>query len=383
VFKEFYKLFLAANPGVQHYAAHSHHYWPDVTREAMLEYWNDSAKYVDDKWEHMFADKIPQAQKLIADVLNLSEPKQIVFAPNTHEFILRLLSCFDPRNGIKILSTDSEFHSFERETRRLEESGLIQVERIPTEPFTNFEERFIAKLKSENYDMVFLSQVFFNSGLAINDLQSLVLAAKDNSLFVVDGYHAFMALPTDLKKLENRIFYIAGSYKYAQGGEGCCFMHVPGGSTLRPLNTGWFAGFSNLSKSNSEVNYSEDGYRFAGSTMDFSGLYRLLSVLKLFKSRDITVDQIHKYILKLQTNFRSHLQSFDFEHLTEKNILRNDFSHHGHFYAFDLKDAALVKRIHDELKENKIRTDYRGTRLRFGFGLYQEECINLNGIKNI
>jgi selenocysteine lyase/cysteine desulfurase len=383
VYKELYSLFLNANPDVQHYAAHSHHYWPDVTKDAVLEYWSDSAKYVDDKWDYIFSNKIPEAQRLIAEVLNLGYPEQIVFAPNTHEFILRLLSCFDPRKPINILTSDSEFHSFERETRRLEENALVHVDRVPTADIADFEERFKSKLKSGSYDLVFLSQVFFNSGYAVQDLKSIVDAADSKCLFVIDGYHAFMALPTDLSEIQNRIFYIAGSYKYAQGGEGCCFMAVPKGNILRPLNTGWFAGFSELSKSNSMVSYATDGYRFAGSTMDFSGLYRLLSVLKLFKSKGISVNDIHQHILKLQTNFRSHLRNFNFEHLAEKNILRNEFNHHGHFYAFDLKDAAVVKKVHDELRQNKILTDYRGTRLRFGFGLYQEECINLNGIKNV
>jgi selenocysteine lyase/cysteine desulfurase len=265
----------------------------------------------------------------------------------------------------------------------MEESELLEVDRVPTDHFSDFEERFKQKLKSGRYDLVFLSQVLFNSVYAVNDLKGLVEATDANTMFVIDGYHAFMAVPTDLSEIQNRIFYIAGSYKYAQGGEGCCFMSVPKDCTQRPLNTGWFAGFSDLSKSNSMVNYSSDGYRFAGSTMDFTALYRLISVLELFKSKGISVNDIHQHILKLQTNFREHLQSHQFEYLSEKNILRNDYRHHGHFYAFELNDAAIVKRIHDELRVNKIVTDYRGTRLRFGFGLYQEDCINLNGIKNI
>jgi selenocysteine lyase/cysteine desulfurase len=95
MYKKYYKRFLEANVGIQHYASHSHHYWPDVTREAMLEYWDDSARYVDDKWDHIFTNKLPETQKLIASILKLSAPEQIVFAPNTHEFVYRLLSCFD------------------------------------------------------------------------------------------------------------------------------------------------------------------------------------------------------------------------------------------------------------------------------------------------
>ena len=92
MYKKYYSRFLTANPHIQHYASHSHHFWPDVTREAGIQYWDDSAKYVDDKWNHIFGEKIPAVQKLIAEVLKLSHPEQIVFAPNTHELVYRLIS---------------------------------------------------------------------------------------------------------------------------------------------------------------------------------------------------------------------------------------------------------------------------------------------------
>ena len=59
MYKQWYSHFLKNHPGVQHFACHSHHYWPDVTREAHLQYWEDSAKYVDDKWGHFFSEIIP------------------------------------------------------------------------------------------------------------------------------------------------------------------------------------------------------------------------------------------------------------------------------------------------------------------------------------
>jgi selenocysteine lyase/cysteine desulfurase len=379
MYKKYYQRFLQAHSGVQHYAAHSHHYWPDVTRQAMLQYWDDSAQYVDDKWDYFFSKKIPVVQSLISATLNLSKPEQIVFAPNTHDFVCRLFSCFEPTKQIKVLTTDSEFYSFERQADRLSENKNVHIEKVSTLDFADFEERFIARIKENSYDMIFLSQVFFNSGFALKSIKNIVDAVSDKStLIVVDGYHAFMALPTDLASVEDRIFYIAGSYKYAQGGEGCCFMHVPSGSQLRPANTGWFAGFSELSKKGDAVLYSNDGLRFAGATMDFSALYRLEAALQLFKSEGITVDKIHQHVQMQQLNFRNHLKSLNHAMLNEERILKLNFEHHGHFYAFETGDATLTKKLHDELKANNIRTDFRGTRLRFGFGLYQEDCINLN-----
>lgn len=382
MYKKYYKLFLEANTGIQHYASHSHHYWPDITREAMLEYWDDSAKYVDDKWNHIFSKKVPGTQKLIAEILNLSDPAQIVFAPNTHELVYRLLSCFDPRKKISILTSDSEFYSFDRQVNRMSEAGLVEVEKIQTLPFDNFEDRFIDKIKKNTYDMIFISQVFFNSGMVLKNLEAIVSAVSNSeTMIVIDGYHGFMALPTDLSKIESRIFYISGSYKYAQGGEGCCFLTVPKNSQHRPLYTGWFAGMSDLAGAGGSINYPENGMRFAGSTMDFSALYRLNAVLSLFQKDGVTVNQIHNHIQKLQNNFREHLLSIDHHYLTEKNILSVDYNHHGHFLTFAMPSPEHTKKLHDELRSHHIMTDFRAARLRFGFGMYQDDVIDLSSMK--
>lgn len=382
MFKKFYTRFIEANPHIQHYASHSHHYWPDVTREATLQYWDDAAQMVDDKWSFIFEQKIPNVQRLIAKVLNLSHPEQIVFAPNTHEFLYRLLSCFSPDKKIKILTSDSEFYSFDRQINRLVEAGIAEVVKVSTHPFDDFEKRFIDQINKNDFDLIYLSQVFFNSGMAVKDIEKIVNAVKNpETIIAIDGYHAFMAMPTDLKSIENRIFYIAGSYKYAQGGEGCCFMTVPFHSELKPLYTGWFAGFSSLAQNGGNTEYSRDGLRFAGSTMDFSGLYRLEAVLDLFDKEQITVDKIHQHVQKLQKNFIAHLLEIDHHYLTEKNILSVDYNHHGHFFTFAMPSPDHAKALHDELKYNRIRTDYRGARLRFGFGLYQDDCINLSCLK--
>jgi selenocysteine lyase/cysteine desulfurase len=382
MYKKYYSKFLEANSNVQHYACHSHHYWPDVTREAAIKYWDDSATYVDDKWTHIFSRRIPNTQKLIADVLNLSHPEQIVFAPNTHELVYRLLSCFRPDKKIKILSSDSEFYSFDRQVNRLAEENIIEIEKVSTHPFDNFETRILDLISKNDYDMIFLSHVFFNSGMILKDLGKIIRAVKNpETMIVIDGYHGFMAVPTDLKPFEDRIFYIAGAYKYAQGGEGCCFMASPKKTSHKPLYTGWFAGFSELASNGGNTAYSNDGYRFAGSTMDFTALYRLEATLTLFKNEGLTTEVIHEYIQKLQKNFRNHLLEIDHPLLCEKNIVSVDYSNHGHFFAFALPSPEHTKKLHDELRARHIWTDYRGSRLRFGFGIYQDECIDLSMLK--
>lgn len=380
MYKKYYSKFLAANPNVQHYASHSHHYWPDVTFDAVIEYWNDSAKYVDDKWGHFYSTKIPQTQKLISQILNTSYPEQISFAPSTHELVYRLISSIEKKEKIKILTTDSEFYSFDRQANRLNETDRYEVIKVPVEPFKTFEERFIQEIKKDSYDMVFFSHVFFNSGFKVQNFEKIIQSTSDKSVVVMDAYHGFMSIPTDLKSVEDRLYYVAGGYKYAQGGEGTCFLISPKGSTLRPVFTSWFATFGDLNHMQPGVPYANDGSRFAGSTMDFTALYRLHAVLSLFEKEGLTVSKIHLHIKNLQTNFLEDLSkiSDDFlkSQLTLENLLFTDLNECGHFLTFNLKDVETVEKVKSTLKSSfGIITDSRSTRLRFGFGLYQENHI--------
>lgn len=372
MYKHLYRRFLEAHSHELHFACHSHHYWPDVTREAHQQYWDDSCKYVDEKWSYIFTTKIPQAQKLIAEVLHLTKPGQIVFAPNTHEFVFRLLSSLDWTKKVRILTTDSEFYSFDRQINRLSELSNFEVVKVPTLPFETFHERFEKEMADSPWDLIFVSQVFFNSGLTC-DVERLAKKAPLNPVFVVDGYHAFMALPTNLSTIENRVFYLAGSYKYAQGGEGACFLYVPESSRHRPLYTGWFAELSHLSAVGNQVGYPTDALQYAGSTMDFSALYRLISVLEKFKSENLNVETIHAFIQKNQTLFLSELEKDNNNLFSRKNLIMKDVGNHGHFLTFELGSTEITQKTVESFNKLFLKTDSRGSRLRFGFSLYHDD----------
>jgi hypothetical protein len=114
--------------------------------------------------------------------------------------------------------------------------------------------------------------------------------------------------------------------------------------------------------------------------MDFSSLYRLSSVLDLFEQEKISVHKIHKHVQALQQNFKDHLTKIDHPYLMEKNILSVDYQNHGHFYTFAMPSPEHTKKLHDELRSINIWTDYLGSKLRFGFAIYQNDCIDLTNL---
>lgn len=376
MYQHLYQHFLNARPELLHCAPHSHYYWPDVTRAAQLAYWDDSARFADEKWGFLFAEKVPELQNNIAAELNLAHPQQIVFAPNTHELVYRLLSVFSAAEPLTILTTDGEFHSFNRQSRRILERGNVTLECVPCEPAYNFAERWQAAVAKQSWDLIFISQVFYNSGIVAPEPRQWLESVQDEeTMIVVDGYHGFCALETDWAPYQDRIFYLAGAYKYAQGGEGMCFAVVPQGCKLRPEFTGWFADFSGLAKEQKgTVNYSDDGMRFAGATMDFSALYRLNAVFELWRTEKLDTATRHAYIVKLQEAFLQHLDTLNHTQLNRNNLLSAPSSgeaQHGHFFTFLLESAEIVEQLARKLREQGVATDYRNNRLRFGFALYQ------------
>jgi selenocysteine lyase/cysteine desulfurase len=361
--------FAGAEPDRIHLAAHSHHYWPDATFAAQQRCWEDAALHADEKWGPIFAEVVPAVQRGVARILSLPDPATIAIAPNTHDFLRRLLSALPLGRPSRILSSDGEFHTVTRQLARLEEEGLVTVERVPVEPPDTFPERFREACARGGHDLVLVSQVFFNSGATCGPLEDLAVAVRDpGTLVAIDGYHGFMALPTDLSRIADRAFYIAGGYKYAMAGEGACFMHCPPGYAPRPRDTGWYAAFGALSARPTGVRYSEDGMRFAGATFDPSGFYRLRAVFGWMEGIGLTVEAIHAHVLALQESFLAALRQRAFAPLRQARLVTPVATpQRGHFLTFETPGAAD---LHRSLMERRIVTDVRGDRIRFGFGCY-------------
>lgn len=356
-----------------HFAAHSHHLWPDVSLDAHAQAWRDAARDADRKWDRILGEVLPEARGHLTRILGLSDPATIAFAPNTHELVVRIFSCFEGHEPVRVLTTDAEFHSFRRQLRRWEESGRVRAERVPAEPFASFPERFAERAASGDHDLVYLSHVQFDSGYVVPDLTAIVAAVpRDDAFVVVDGYHAFMALPVDLAAIEARAFWLAGGYKYAMTGEGACFCHCPPGYGERPVDTGWYAGFDDLARPDSgRVAYATGGDRFFGATFDVSPFYRFNAVMGLWREVGVTPADVHERALALEARFLDGLDGLGLGTVRPDRLIPDrSFADRGNFLTFRFPGAAEA---HARLLEAGVITDCRGNRLRIGFGLYHDD----------
>jgi selenocysteine lyase/cysteine desulfurase len=367
----FSKSFTAA-PDRLHFAAHSHHLWPDASFEGQVECWEDAARLADLKWDRVMGEVWPEAEARVAAELGSGDPSAIVFASNTHDFLIRLAAaCPRAGNGpLRVLMSDGEFHSARRQMARWVESGDIELTRVATEPFDDFTDRFLEAAASGHSDLVLVSHVLFNSGRMFEGLRELAaLGRSDGPWVVIDAYHSFMAVPAPIDaEVARSAFVLGGGYKYAMAGEGMGFMHCPPGFGPRPPLTGWFAEFDDLTLPPGMVGYSADAMRFMGATFDPSALYRFNAIQRVLAENGITTERTAARIAALQARL---LDSVADTGLGEAELLNPlGTGPHARFLAFRTTNA---QQWCAKLMASGCVTDVRGDVLRIGFGLYHDE----------
>jgi selenocysteine lyase/cysteine desulfurase len=368
-FKHLFSRSLSADPGRLHFAAHSHHLWPDASFDGQVEAWDDAARFADRKWDKVMDAVWPEAQRHVARELGTGQPEAIAFASNTHELLVRLFAAASSTWPIRVLTSDGEFHSARRQFARWEEASAATVERIPVEPFETFSDRFLEAARSGNH-FIFVSQVLFGSGRMFDRIEDLAALASPNGPWVViDGYHAFMAIDRPFgAPAAQTAFYLGGGYKYAMAGEGCAFMHAVPRFGERPRITGWFAEFEDLTLPPGTVGYAKDARRFLGATFDPSALYRFNAVQRMLADNQLTTARISEHTTALQERL---LGGIDATVLADAELLNPlDQGPHARFLAFRHGHAQTWSAA---LKASNVITDVRGDVLRFGFAIYQDE----------
>ncbi|HXG81072.1 MAG TPA: class V aminotransferase, partial [Sphingomicrobium sp.] len=216
-FKPLFTKSLGAAPGRLHFAAHSHHLWPDASYEGQVQCWEDAARLADTKWDKVMGEVWPEAQAYVAAELGSGMPEAVVFASNTHDFLVRLQAACPRQAGglLRVLTSDGEFHSARRQFARWEESGEIVLTRVSAEPFDDFADRLIQVARAGAYDLMLVSHVLFSSGRIFERVAELAaLARPEGPWVVIDGYHAFMAIEAPIDPaIAHSVFCLGGGYK--------------------------------------------------------------------------------------------------------------------------------------------------------------------------
>jgi selenocysteine lyase/cysteine desulfurase len=174
-FKRLFSKSLCAAPERLHFAAHSHHLWPDASFAGQVACWDDAARLADNKWDRVMGEVWPDAQRHVAAELGSSDPSAILFAANTHDFLIRLAAAAPRADArrLRVLTSDGEFHSARRQFARWAEDGWFELETVAAEPFDDFSTRFLAAAKAGGHDLIMVSQTLFGSGRIFDRVEEL------------------------------------------------------------------------------------------------------------------------------------------------------------------------------------------------------------------
>jgi selenocysteine lyase/cysteine desulfurase len=345
-------------PGRILLTGHSHQAWPDVAREAQLETFDDAARAVDDKWDGLF-EVVAEVGRGVLARMGFDPGDDIAFAQSTHELVFRLLSAVD-LDRARIVTTTSEFHSLDRQLRRLAEDGVevVWVDGYPRQTLT---ERLVAAL-TPGTTLLAVSAVLFEDAWIVDLRDVLARAIEVGAVPLVDAYHAFNVVPIEWGSARDAVFVTAGGYKYAAFGNGISWLRVPRGCTLRPRYTGWFADFAHLADPRDRaapVAYGPGGARFAGATFEGSPFYRARAVLAHWDRFGLDVTALRALSLR-QT--RRILDGLEPARDLEIAAPRDDARRGGFVTVRHPEAPSLVAR----LRERDVWVDSRADRLRLG-----------------
>ncbi len=349
-----YQAFLAS--GRVLLTGHSHQGWPDVAREGVIAAWEDAAAHVDDKWGAAFAQADALRQGVADRIGGAAE--DVALGANTHELVARFLSALDLGKRPRLVTTSGEFHSMDRQLRRLAEEG-VEVVFVDALPVSTLAERLAAAV-DEKTAAVLASTVLFETSTRVPHLAAVTAAThRVGAQVLFDGYHAFNVVPEKLADFgPEPFFYVAGGYKYAQWGEGCCFLRVPPTTELRPVFTGWFSDFENLEgPRSSAIGYGSRGAdRFAGATYDPTSHYRGARVCRFFDEHGLDVARLRQLSLRQTGRILRGLEGYDV-------LTPREDAGRGGFVSLRVANAGTVV---SALRDDGVSCDARGDVLRFG-----------------
>lgn len=348
---------------------HSHQAWPDVARHAMLEAFDDAARFVDDKWGKAVFPKMATVGGRILERLGFPQTDAITFGKSTHELVTRLLSCFPLSSKTTIVTTTGEFHSLYRQLSRLSEEG-VRVVWVDGSDRLTLADRLIEAIVP-GVSLVAFSGVFFGDSFVLPRIGDITQRALDvGAIPLVDAYHAFNVVPLEWGPARDKLFVTSGGYKYAQMGEGICFLRVPADTTLRPMDTGWFADFPALERErDGKIEYGPGGERFSGATFDPTPFYRADAVLRHFDSFGLTVERLREISLRQTKRI---LDVLDDAGLGGQVVSPRQDERRGGFVAIRCAEAPNVVA---RLRARGVFSDARNDVLRLGPApyLYDEE----------
>jgi kynureninase len=234
---------LAASPATIYLANHSLGRPLDATADDVgegLTAWYTRMGGAWDAW----MDEISAFRARVAQLLRAPRTDCVVPRTSAGQGLRAILNAYDRDVTPRVVATRGEFDSLDVILREYARRGRIALTFVEARPDGRFETSDIVQAIGARTDLVVVSEVVFNTGQRLDDVDVIVRAAHAaGGRLLLDVYHSLGAFPVDVAAIDVD-FAVGGSYKYLRGGPGACFLylhprHLDG--SLRTLDIGWFA----------------------------------------------------------------------------------------------------------------------------------------------
>lgn len=254
----------------------------------------------------------------IAKLIGFSHPGCIVpktSAGQSLRAVLNALPIDGPIRPIQVVATRGEFDSIDFILKVYQEKGRARVQWIePTledDGVPLFDPSAISDAIRPGTDLVVVSQAMFTTGQLVGDMPNIVRTAHEaGALLFLDVYHAAGVVPLDVDTI-GADFVAGGSYKYARGGPGACWLAISPSVLergLRTLDTGWFAKKDVFAYRRPEVpEFASGGDAWMESTPAVLPLYQARAGLAFTLS--VGVARLRAYSWSQLSSLRQHLRA--------------------------------------------------------------------------
>ena len=323
--------------------------------------------------EVVLGELLPSLQGGIAAILNLPDPRTIAIAPNTHEFLRRILSCFpaEPRPFASSRPTPNFTPSGDR-WRALRKTASATCTYVPAEPSETLPGA-LRRMRPRRADTISCSCPRSSSraappaGRSKRSSPRCPTARPSSSSMAITA--SWRARPTCRRsRLASSTWPADTSTPWQGKASASCIVH-PAMDRARATPAGSPSSARSRRPPGKTVGYPADGSRFLGATFDPVGMYRMRAVLTWMAASGIGITQVHAHATALMAHFLERLEPLAPEradaHATSSRrsaTVRPTAT----FSAFRTPHAAAIERA---LAAVDIQADHRGDRMRFGFGL--------------
>ena len=194
-----------------------------------------------DAWD-LWRGEMDAHRARLANLLGAERPDCVVPKTSAGQGLRAVLNAFD---GVpRVVATRGEFDSLDVILREYARRGRAALTMIEPRGGGDFAAADIVAAITREIDLVVVSQVMFQTGQRLTELDAIVARAHAvGARVLLDVYHSLGVFPVDITAL-GVDFAVGGSYKYLRGGPGACFVAIAPrllDAGFATLDVGWFA----------------------------------------------------------------------------------------------------------------------------------------------